>query len=496
MQTTYTDLVNRNIQLLAGRHDLLLQLVKNDKKDSDMRKLEKSVRPSGLSSAFCQNAFDCAITHLSNWLNDIRLDMNQENSTIFTRSKVLFAMMLMNASQSDMIAQMNTIAKETKKDKTFYESLGQQLLAMSEQAFKQEQCQFHDSYMMSSLQFSVPFSKQELVPLDSRLHRLEESTNTCCSHVITITNPFKKSDRFSVPVKTSRNGLRRLAQYNKAGTVHIGVNKNGKLRVQVSFDKKMQKTCITSKVGVDTGITDAFNCSNGQAVGSMSPVLDFYKKVVEPSFAGLSDLRNKKASLLHYIRHHNLPDQVKKQLLAKVDRLETMMRNMDAPYRKNRHYQQMLNHEIASDVQKYISSIDQSTLTVLERLDIKEFKSCKKLNGRRSVFARGKLQKRLMEELNWHGYDFMEVEPDYSSQTCPVCGHIDKESRNGKYFHCTHCGHEDDADHNASVVLAMRADDKEFLNICAANPFHQSRQQAILDLGKKRSQEWTTKNPA
>ena len=44
MQTTYTDLVNRNIQLLAGRHDLLLQLVKNDKKDSDMRKLEKSVR--------------------------------------------------------------------------------------------------------------------------------------------------------------------------------------------------------------------------------------------------------------------------------------------------------------------------------------------------------------------------------------------------------------------------------------------------------------------
>ncbi len=65
-----------------------------------------------------------AITIFQTGLNDIRLDMNQENSTIFTRSKVLFAMMLMNASQSDMIAQMNTIAKETKKDKTFYESLG------------------------------------------------------------------------------------------------------------------------------------------------------------------------------------------------------------------------------------------------------------------------------------------------------------------------------------------------------------------------------------
>ncbi len=171
------------------------------------------------------------------------------------------------------------------------------------------------------------------------------------------------------------------------------------------------------------------------------------------------------------------------------------MRNMDAPYRKNRHYQQMLNHEIASDVQKYISSIDQSTLTVLERLDIKEFKSCKKLNGRRSVFARGKLQKRLMEELNWHGYDFMEVEPDYSSQTCPVCGHIDKESRNGKYFHCTHCGHEDLM---ADIILLLFCYAGRltrvvvFKHLCAIRST-QSRPAAIFDPCKQRDpQEWDT----
>lgn len=33
-----------------------------------------------------------------------------------------------------------------------------------------------------------------------------------------------------------------------------------------------------------------------------------------------------------------------------------------------------------------------------------------------SLFARGKLQHRLMEELNWRGFDFLEVAPDYTSQ--------------------------------------------------------------------------------
>ena len=61
MQNSYTALINRDIDLLEKNPDIVLQLVKNDKKDPQMRKLKKAIRPEGINSAFCQNAFDAAV---------------------------------------------------------------------------------------------------------------------------------------------------------------------------------------------------------------------------------------------------------------------------------------------------------------------------------------------------------------------------------------------------------------------------------------------------
>lgn len=89
----------------------------------------------------------------------------------------------------------------------------------------------------------------------------------------------------------------------------------------------------------------------------------------------------------------------------------------------------MLNHEIKQDVKAYMSCITHDTLTVLELLDIKEFEKSHKLNGDLSTFARGKLQQKLMSELNWYGYDYVEVPPDFTSQTCPTCSYRNAENR-------------------------------------------------------------------
>ena len=68
MEVSFADLVCRDIRILDRTPEVFLQLVKNDKKDPEMRKLEKSIRVQGYNSAFCQNAFDMAVTHLSNRL--------------------------------------------------------------------------------------------------------------------------------------------------------------------------------------------------------------------------------------------------------------------------------------------------------------------------------------------------------------------------------------------------------------------------------------------
>ena len=498
IQAYYADLVNKDIEVLSGRPDLMMELVKKDKKSPNVRALEKAIRPAGINSAFCQNAFDCAFTKLANRLDSIRIDMYAENQTMFTQSKVLYAMSVLGQSQAEMASAMDDLASKVKKKDSiaFYKGQAEAIRKMSEDSFCFAQKEFTDSYLSHCLGFAIPHVDREQVSLDSRLMRLEVSTDTVYPYVINITNPFARGQRTAVPLQCSRNGLRRLKQYKVSGTVHYTVWGKDKIRIQASFEKKLEAPDPHNSIGVDTGMKDCFYCSDGRSIGTMEQVIAYYKDVVEPSFAGLSDLRNKKAKILHYLRKHPaLPPEVRKALLEKVDRLEKMIRTADLPYTKKRRYYAWLNEEVSTDVRQYIEAIGRNTLTVLERLDIKEFRKSRRLNGELSVFARGLLQEKLMSELNWHGMAFLEVEPDYSSQTCPVCGHIDAKSRNGKQFCCTLCGHTDDADHNAAVVLRSRASDQEFLDACENHKYdHNARQAAIRAIGKKRSAAWKKDN--
>ena len=494
IQDVYADLANQYITALTANDDYAMQLVKNDKKDSSVRKLEKSIRLKNVNSAFCQNAFDCAFTKLSNRLNAIRLDMYARAQSLFTQSKVLFAMCVMQKPQADMVQMMEDLkAAAGRQDRIdFYAKCADTIRGMKADAFAFEQKVFMDSYQSECLMYAVPHITREQVSLDSRLMRIEEATNIQAQYVIAITDPFTKGSRIVVPLTTSGNGLRRIKQYGMAGTVHYSVWTNGKIRVQASFNKHVEQPKTNKYIGVDTGIKDCFYCSDGRSIGSMDEVLRYYQTVVEPAFADLSDLRNKKTKILHYLHTHpSIPADVRAKLLQKVDLLEHMIRTANAPYRKKRGYYQRLSHEVADSVRKYVEHVDQNTVTVIERLDIREFHKSRKVNGMLSTFARGQLQQKLMDELNWHGKTFVEVEPDYSSQTCPVCGHIDAASRNGKTFRCTQCGHTDDADHNAAVNLKNRATDQEFLDICERYKYdHDALQKAIRQLGEQRSAAW------
>ena len=98
-----------------------------------------------------------------------------------------------------------------------------------------------------------------------------------------------------------------------------------------------------------------------------------------------------------------------------------------------------------------------------------------------------------MSALNWKGYDFTEVAPDYTSQTCPVCDNLDPANRNDKRFVCTYCGFKDDADHVASLNIKSRADDKEITELCKKYQYqHTSFQKNLKELYARRHAEWQT----
>ena len=200
----------------------------------------------------------------------------------------------------------------------------------------------------------------------------------------------------------------------------------------------------------------------------MSPVIDFYHEEVEPAFAELASLRNKKRKIKHFLRKHDLPEDVRRSLIKKMDHLERMIQTAEAPYRKKRCYYAQLDHEIKKSVKTYVDSISKDTLTVIEKLDIKEFNKSRKVNGMFSTFARGKLQRKLMEALNQKGCDFFEVAPDFTSQVCPVCSNLNAENRHSKGFCCTSCGYQDDADHVGAVNIRKRQVIERYWN-CVRN---------------------------
>ncbi|WP_087885757.1 RNA-guided endonuclease InsQ/TnpB family protein [Streptomyces alboflavus] len=71
----------------------------------------------------------------------------------------------------------------------------------------------------------------------------------------------------------------------------------------------------------------------------------------------------------------------------------------------------------------------------------------------------GERRRQLAYKCPQYGSQLIAVPAARTSQTCAACGEVDSESRVGcgRLFACARCGHEDDADHNASVEIEARA---------------------------------------
>jgi len=71
----------------------------------------------------------------------------------------------------------------------------------------------------------------------------------------------------------------------------------------------------------------------------------------------------------------------------------------------------------------------------------------------------GILMQQLAYKQAWRGHAFMQVEPAYTSQTCPRtgCGHVHADNRpNRDTFCCVRCGYNDDADFAAADIILRR----------------------------------------
>ena len=69
----------------------------------------------------------------------------------------------------------------------------------------------------------------------------------------------------------------------------------------------------------------------------------------------------------------------------------------------------------------------------------------------------GEFRRQLEYKQGWRGGMVVYVDPKYTSQTCPICGHQAKENRlTQEEFRCLECFFEDNADSVASQNILSR----------------------------------------
>jgi len=86
----------------------------------------------------------------------------------------------------------------------------------------------------------------------------------------------------------------------------------------------------------------------------------------------------------------------------------------------------------------------------------KKGKWSKKVNRRFNLWLYGLTLFRLSTRAEQENVSLVKVNPSYTSQRCPVCGHTEKENRKAERFKCLQCGYEGDADHVGALNILSR----------------------------------------
>ncbi len=101
----------------------------------------------------------------------------------------------------------------------------------------------------------------------------------------------------------------------------------------------------------------------------------------------------------------------------------------------------------------------------------------------RSILDQGwsEFNRQLAYKLKWRGGELITVNPQYTSQKCASCGHVDSNNRTSQaLFVCIACGHQANADSNAAknILAAGHA-----VLACGENALAISMKQEPLGMG-------------
>jgi len=249
----------------------------------------------------------------------------------------------------------------------------------------------------------------------------------------------QKGKRIVIPLKghTAINGNNRVVIYRAHVEVHV------------SYEVQPPVDMAGPVIGVDGGITEHFTDSTGKHYGeSLGTTLKERAARLTAKMRGRGRLH---AMQKKHLRSKNLR---KARNIRRCNLGRKHLRGETARFKAD--YTTTLNRAINQLLRTHRPSV-----IVTEKLDMRVPSPSRDLSRKVALWMRGTLTERFQFKTSAGGSRHVQVNPAYTSQTCPQCGNVHKMNRTGDAFKCSFCGHLDDADRVGAHNCALRVDDPE-----------------------------------
>lgn len=229
------------------------------------------------------------------------------------------------------------------------------------------------------------------------------------------------------------------------GTVkNVTVSQSGgKWFVSIQTEREVEQPLPqgTSAVGIDMGVARFATLSDGT------------------HYAPLNSFKNHQQRLARYQRA--MSRKVKfssnwKKAKAKVQRIHARIANARKDFLHKASCQISQNHAMIVLEDLQVRNMSKSAKGNSEQHG-KQVKQKSGLN--RSILDQGwaEFRRQLEYKAAWNGGFVVAVAPQYTSQTCPCCGHVSKDNRRTQaQFACVGCGFEENADVVGAINILAR----------------------------------------
>jgi putative transposase len=235
---------------------------------------------------------------------------------------------------------------------------------------------------------------------------------------------------------------------------------SGNIRVVLDPDRQRVEIHYTARLKIpgeqtnevmaaDAGLTEVFTDEEGNRYGT-----GLGRLIYEESEHVLK--KNRKRNKLYQLAEkHSRKGRHKKA--KNIRKFNLGKKKQNKKKRKNRiELKRQFNTALNEMLEKR-----QPKVLVTEKLDIRGKAKSKQMSRQVSLWPRGTLAERTDFKASAAGCRRRQVNPAYTSQTCPRCWFVDGQNRNGDRFKCVRCAYETSADRVAALNLKARLTDPD-----------------------------------